>query len=73
MKKTVFVRVSFVIPVEFGPNYRDEDIRMEMECGCPGTKTVGAAFDLHYETQKAGSMCWACTLQNATYEIVNEK
>jgi hypothetical protein len=70
MSRTVLVRVSFVIPVEFSSNYTDEDIRMEIEQGCPGTKTVGAAFDLHCETQEAASMCWACTLRDAMQKIV---
>jgi hypothetical protein len=70
MSRPVFVKVSFAIPVEFPPNYTDEDIRREMEQGCPGTKTVGAAFELHYETQKAASMCWACTLRDAIQKIV---
>jgi hypothetical protein len=70
MKSPVLVKVSFVIPVEFPPNYSDEDIRMEIEQGCPGTKTVGAAFDLHCETQNAASMCWACTLRDAMQKIV---
>ena len=72
-KKTVFVKVSFVIPVEFPANFTDEDIQREIEYGCPGTRTVGWAFDQHYETQRSFSMCWACTLPWHNQEIVAGK
>lgn len=60
--RRILVKCTYVIPVEFPENWTDDMIRLEMRTKCPGTGFVGAAFDDHYQKQKAESMCWVCTL-----------
>jgi hypothetical protein len=62
--RTIVVKCTYLIPVEFPADWTDEMIRFEVEQnGCPGTGFTGAAFDAHLKSKGEESICWACTLQ----------
>lgn len=62
--KTIFVKCTYIIPVEMPADMDDEALRFHIEeNGCPGTGFVGDAFNAHMKTKEDQSMCWACALK----------
>lgn len=57
----VYVKCTFIIPVEVSDDWTPEDIHFQIEeNSCPGTGLVGAALTEIIETNEQQSTCWAC-------------
>lgn len=67
--RTIYVKCSFVIPVEI-PDNPDYDAIFDIEENhCPGTGRVGVALDRHIKQSDEAGVCWACNLKGKN-EIV---
>ena len=68
-EKTIYVKVTFTIPVKV-PDSEEYDEYFDIEENhCPGTGLVGIAIDEHIKEFNKKGMCWACSL-NGRNEIV---
>lgn len=66
--KKVTVQCTFTFDVEMPDDMSDDQIRWQLEQnGCPGSGSVGVAFDEAIEAETNDDAgCWACALGGET-------